>query len=456
MLPVPGYLTDFLIYATAGAAVSLPLLLANTWLAPRLGLMDWPKARGLTEQQVPIIGYALVLVAVGFMAALTTQYPLSPWIFTTTALMGLMGHIDDRKPLPPLDKFFFQIICALAVVFLDPGVYAAITEPFGLWGALWGVFFLLGLVNCVNFIDGIDGLAGIVLIVGAVGYIGLSGGLQQPFASMSASLAGALCVFLYFNIVRRRGFLGNIGSYALSFLLGTMHLSVPLETSGVVSKLSLSGLCFAIPIADGLTVILSRVLTSRSPFHPDRGHLHHRLLQTNVKLRWVLSCFGALAVASMGLGLVISRLAQARSSELPALVCAAHVGLVASLVVFLDRASRRRVLSYFERIDAGLSVHYVRYVLSAANGSPLTLAKRNRIEALASAEIRVSDFCYVDEAGRFCITLRTLSEPLENITARMEALLREDGIRIVRGPDLGHYSSTPLTVAPSGKIRKVS
>ncbi len=181
------YLTEALVFLTVGATLALPLLLLNVKLAPRLGLIDWPKARGLAEEQIPIVGHSMVLLTLAAVSVLMNFYPVSPWFMTTAVVMAAMGHLDDRKPLPPLDKFFFQLLCVSCVVFLDPQVNAAMGAKYGPWGTFWAVFFIMGLVNAVNFIDGIDGLAGIVLVMGSLGYLALSHGYAElyPFTIVS-------------------------------------------------------------------------------------------------------------------------------------------------------------------------------------------------------------------------------------------------------------------------------
>ena len=67
--------------------------------------------------------------------------------------------------------------------------------------------------------------------------------------------------FLIFNVFYRKGFLGNVGSYFFSYVLAVIHLSLPINAAGPVSRLSLSGLCFLIPVADAIMVLLARALT---------------------------------------------------------------------------------------------------------------------------------------------------------------------------------------------------
>src|SRR5438309_630568 len=89
-------------YILLGSAVATPLLLLNVRLAPILGLIDWPKARGVTEEQIPIVGHSLVLISIAVLFACVNLYNLSPWMLTTSIVMAVMGHFDDRRPLSAL------------------------------------------------------------------------------------------------------------------------------------------------------------------------------------------------------------------------------------------------------------------------------------------------------------------------------------------------------------------
>ena len=166
MYPLITYVYDCIMFAAIGAVVVYPLIRINIRIAPKLGLIDWPKARGVTEEQIPIIGHSLVVVSVVAVVVLMYFYDISPWFPITALIIGVMGHFDDRRPLPAVDKMFFQVVCVVAVVLLDPHIRQSISEPYGTAGTLWAIFFILGLMNAVNFIDGIDGLAGSVIAFG--------------------------------------------------------------------------------------------------------------------------------------------------------------------------------------------------------------------------------------------------------------------------------------------------
>lgn len=428
-------------YILLGALLATPLILANIRLAPRLGLIDWPKARGLAEDQIPIVGHSLVLFSLIAMAVGSHYFAVSPWFLTTAFIMAVMGHFDDRKPLPASDKMFFQIVCVSMIVLFDPSVREAMGERYGNWGTFWGIFFILGLINAINFIDGIDGLAGIVISVGALGFLLFSG----PFAAFAhygifaALLVGMMAPFLYFNVVKRRGFLGNIGSYFFSYVLAVMHLSLPIDSPNPVARLSLAGLCFLIPIADAVVVCLSRVVTARSPFQADKGHLHHRLVQTSIALRYILLNFGLIELLSLGMAYFLATNEAIRGSSLPIAICLSHVIVVGMLIVLVEKASKRRLQGYLERLHTGEPIYFLKYRFQNEDGTPIGLSKLHRLEARVSAEIRVTDLCFVQGPDVLFLTLRSLQEPMRRVANRLEIIFRSEKIRLSSPVEEGEF-----------------
>jgi len=418
-------------YISLGIAIAIPLLLLNVKVAGKLGLIDWPKARGISDEQIPIVGASLVLISLGVLFTLTQYYQMQPWLLLTGGFMAGMGLLDDRKPIPAIDKMFFQVCCAAAVVFLDPNIKAAMITKYGYMGAVVTFFAIVYLVNAINFIDGIDGLAGLVLIMGASGLIAFSRGTQEsyPYLLYSAILIGTLIPFLFVNIKLRKGFLGNVGSYFFSHVLAVMHFSIPLEASSVTARFSLTALCFLIPVADSSMVIMSRLLTFRSPFQPDKGHLHHRLVQTSIPLKWILLNFGLIEVSGLTLAYLITRSSAVSDLYLPVFTCLSLSGITAVLILLSEKASKRRVQHYLERLDNNLPIYYFKYEVKNEDGSPMTISKLLRLEARVSSEIRVTDVCFLRKPNELYVCLSTVAEPLKGISARIDTVFQREKVQ---------------------------
>lgn len=423
------------------AAITYPLLLLNIRWAPRLGLVDWPKARGMTQEQIPIIGYGMVLLALIVTSAACWLYGLSPWLALTGAVMAMMGHLDDRKPLPALEKLFWQALSVLVIVFFDPNVHAAMGEKYGIWGMLLAVFFIVTLINAINFIDGIDGLAGCVLAIGYGGAILFSHNLPSfsQYVFISSAILGMLIPFLYLNIVKRKGFLGNVGSYFFGYVVAVIHLSVPINSYDPFARISLNALCFLVPIADVVTVVTSRLFSVRSPFQGDRGHLHHRLVQTSLPLRFVLLNFALIGVGGLIIAGIINTRPSFVHSRIAAIICFTYVAVISLLIGMIEKASKRRIQNYFLRLDSGEPVHFLRFRLKFSSDRVVTPIVLRRLEARIAAEIRVTDVCFAQAPDELYVILYALSEPIRNILGRLEPVFHREGMEATVVLDQGEF-----------------
>ncbi|MEI6886470.1 MAG: MraY family glycosyltransferase, partial [Bacteroidota bacterium] len=152
---------------------------------------------------------------------------------------------------------------------------------------LISLFFIIGITNAFNLIDGVDGLSGSLALTAFATFGGwFFINKDYSFALLCASAIGSIIAFLRYNLwsVKNKIFLGDTGAQFLGFLMAIvvirfneMNLSSslpwPVNSAPVVSF----GILL-IPIFDTFRVMLSRILQGKSPFHPDRTHIHHHLL----------------------------------------------------------------------------------------------------------------------------------------------------------------------------------
>jgi UDP-GlcNAc:undecaprenyl-phosphate GlcNAc-1-phosphate transferase len=230
-------------------------------------------------------------------------------LFLGGALAAAFGVLDDYFDLRARWQFAGQLgLAAFAIVL---GVLVEfINNPFGggviLLGGPFGVGFtvlwIAGMINSINFIDGLDGLSsGVALIAAAtLGTISLTTQVSQPFvAVLCFALAGALLGFLRWNFHPATVFVGTSGvmfigyTQAVLAILGTAKVAVALLVLGV-------------PIIDAFWIIVRRMAQRRSPFSPDRGHLHHRLLDVGLSHRQTVLLIYAVCLTLGALSLLLS------------------------------------------------------------------------------------------------------------------------------------------------------
>src|SRR5215203_3374120 len=208
--------------------------------------------------------------------------------FFSIAVLFAIGIMDDFKSMPARYKLVIQMSVATLIAF--SGI--RITRFNGLFGihelpvsAQYSLTILAitGIANSFNLIDGIDGLAGglgfmSLVILGL--FLTLGGEIN--IALVAFALAGGLLGFLYYNFNPARIFMGDTGSLVLGFVTAvlTIHL-IQLNTDGnlnLITHVPVFGLSLVlIPVFDTLRVFCLRIWRGKSPFDPDKTHIHHLL-----------------------------------------------------------------------------------------------------------------------------------------------------------------------------------
>lgn len=298
--------------------VSLFVMPAVILLAQRTGAMDAPNARKVHKKPIPRIG-GLGIYA-GFMAAIIVialkfgldgeQIHETVGLLVSGSLIVALGLVDDYKNLPAKVKLLGQIIAAAVLVFGFGVRIDFITDPFGdyiyleLLAIPATMFWLVGLTNTVNLIDGLDGLAAGVAAIASVTIMLIA--LEQNFvlvAVMTAALAGAAVGFLKYNFHPAEIFMGDTGSMFLGFMLAGISVTGAVKSVAAIA-LVVPVFALGLPILDTTFAIIRRVRGGVPIFKPDKGHLHHRLLNVGftqrqaVLLMYVISAlFGLSAIA---------------------------------------------------------------------------------------------------------------------------------------------------------------
>ena len=316
---MPDYVLAFII-AIVVAYILTPRVIS---LANKTGAMDAPDERKVHSKPIPRIGglaiYFAFMVAALFTVDLTKEVV---GLLTGATVILIVGIIDDFKSLPAKVKLMGQIIAAIVLVLFDVRI-DCITNPFGDMFFLSEylaipitIFWIVGLTNTVNLIDGLDGLAAGVSTIAAITILLVA--LQQGFllvAVLTAALAGAAMGFLQYNFNPAKIFMGDTGSMFLGYMLAGISVLGAVKSAATIA-LIVPILALGLPILDTTFAIVRRYLNGTPIFKPDRGHLHHRLLDMGftqkqaVLLMYVIS--GGLGLSaieltevSRGFGLLI-------------------------------------------------------------------------------------------------------------------------------------------------------
>ena len=218
-------------------------------------------------------------------------------IFTILSF-SLLGILDDLFGLSPFYRLIFQIflssvawsnglrIEALNFQFITSDTLF-INLPYTL-SLIITILWIAGLTNAINWLDGLDGLAAsfssIAFLVFAILFF-IAG--NNSFALLSLSSLGSCIGFLRYNFYPSKIFMGDGGSYFLGSLLAcTTIFYHPIYSNNLIDPtfkvdnsilIIIPSLLFLIPILDMVSVISQRLINKKSPFYPDKRHLHYKL-----------------------------------------------------------------------------------------------------------------------------------------------------------------------------------
>ena len=293
----------------------MPLLIR---LAARLDFTDKPTERKKHTVPLSLVGGAAMFLAfiVGFILFVvigdveTAEYDdvLSTMgivaVLVGATMIVAIGLVDDffktrGREFPVWPRVLVKVGAAgLAFAggirftgFTNPFTDYYVTFPMSIQFALTILWFV-GLITVINFMDGLDGLAGsLALLPGCTLFLVAMHMNQANSAIMSVMFLGAVAGFLHFNL-RGKVFMGDSGAYLLGYLLAVISLHGIFKQATVISIL-IPMLALAVPIFDGLLVVVRRIMARKPAYQADTSsditHIHYRLTKTGLKPKYAVA-----------------------------------------------------------------------------------------------------------------------------------------------------------------------
>jgi UDP-GlcNAc:undecaprenyl-phosphate GlcNAc-1-phosphate transferase len=256
-------------------------------------------------------------------------------LFLGSAIILVMGLIDDVTELTPFVKFVVQVGAALVLVLHDVVLSLFIGSNF--FTQLLTVLWVVGITNSFNFLDNMDGLAsGVAAICAFIFAINSyrQGDPQTLFLSLV--LGGSLIAFLRFNFDPAVIFLGDAGSGFIGFYLAALSVAANyLETSQLQQLPIITPLLvFSVPLFDTFSVMTIRILEGRSIWDADNRHFSHRLVELGLSRRAAVLLIYLLTFTVGSLAILLGRV-QLND----ALLLLVHVVAIFTIIVILEYAS---------------------------------------------------------------------------------------------------------------------
>lgn len=312
----PGVLTFWGVFLVAvfGALLVSPLAIK---IAPKIGALDIPKdGRRMHEKPMPRFGGLAIFVGINLSLGIFLGHDLKILgIMLGGLVIYLIGIYDDLKGISPKWKLFGQIVSAIIVCGFDVRIMF-ITNHFttkfgaehlffaGLVSWIITIIWIVGITNTINLVDGLDGLAAGIAVIAAlsIAYTAYIHGYYLGTMGMLAIAGGALG-FLPFNFYPAKIFMGDGGSLLLGYFLAAMAVVQPAKGATLLAVL-VPIFVLGLPIFDTAFAIIRRTLNKRPIMEADRGHLHHRIMDTGMgQQRTVLTLYGISGV--MGIAAVL-------------------------------------------------------------------------------------------------------------------------------------------------------
>ena len=284
------YLLSFIVAAMAVFVVHPSLVK----IAHLKSIVDNPDARKLNKVPVPVLGGVGVFFGIMFSLSVAGYYVegmnIQFELIIAMLIMLYTGVGDDILQLSPRLRFALQIFVVCLMMFLG-GIY--IDDFHGLWGigrlpwyiaVTLTIFSCVGIINSINLIDGVDGLCSGYGVFASLAFAFCFMRMGDvSYAILAFAVAGAIFPFMLHNMFgeRYKMFLGDGGSLVLGFICSLYVMRVIQSGNEVVSEstISLTLAVLAIPVFDTLRVMTARIIAKRSPFSPDKTHLHHMFIR---------------------------------------------------------------------------------------------------------------------------------------------------------------------------------
>ena len=285
-------------------------------IAVKAGAIDIPKdGRRMHKSPIPRMGG--VAIFYGFIVSMLCFGDLTKelWgILFGALLIVVLGIADDIKPLPASLKLAVQIISAAIPVIMGSRIHF-VSVPFldnmstsivfsDILSYVFSIIWIVAVTNAVNLIDGLDGLAAGVSTIASVSILFISLIDNNSFVSLiSACLVGACLGFLPYNINPAKIFMGDTGSTFLGYIMAVMSVQGMFKSYTVITFI-MPVLILGLPLFDTSFAIIRRIINHKPIMQPDRGHLHHRLIDMGFNQKQTVSILYTIS-ALLGLSAIV-------------------------------------------------------------------------------------------------------------------------------------------------------
>ncbi|MEH6595072.1 MAG: UDP-N-acetylglucosamine--undecaprenyl-phosphate N-acetylglucosaminephosphotransferase [Colwellia polaris] len=286
-------------------------------IAVDVGLVDKPNARKHHDGQIPLIGGISIFAAILAASLLWLPNTLELRMYLiASAMMVFIGALDDKYDLKVRIRIIGQVIIASLMIYGVGGYIANLGDLFGFGdiklgpvGIVFTYFAIIVVINAYNMVDGIDGLIGSLSLntFSAIAILFLING-NTGYLSYPLMLATATLPYLVFNLgffkkYTNKIFMGDAGSMFIGLSVIWLLSMGTQGDNASFRPVTALWIC-AVPLMDMLAIVIRRYRKGKSPFKPDRDHLHHILQRAGLSSRQTLIAITGFSVLMSLIGVL--------------------------------------------------------------------------------------------------------------------------------------------------------
>ncbi|WP_193038982.1 UDP-N-acetylglucosamine--undecaprenyl-phosphate N-acetylglucosaminephosphotransferase [Pseudoalteromonas nigrifaciens] len=291
-------------------------------VARKVGLVDKPSGRKLHSGNIPLVGgISICITIVNYIYSHPGMITHDNLFMLCICGLTAVGALDDRFDLSVKIRMIVQALISIAMIYFASTELHSLGNllgfgviDLGLFGGIVTVFAVIGCINAFNMVDGIDGLLGGLSIVtfGSVGILLLLSG-EQSLSNLCLLLVVCMMPYIIMNLGlvghKRKVFMGDAGSMMIGFTVIWLLIGAS-QTEGNPMIRPVTALwLIAVPLMDMVAIMIRRVKQGKSPFKPDRDHLHHicqRLGFSSLQTLALICCIASLFSGVGILGEILS------------------------------------------------------------------------------------------------------------------------------------------------------
>ncbi len=303
----------------------------------RLKVVDYPGGRKRHSVPVPRAGGILIFIPLLCSLLVFNNIPYSKTLLFSSSLIMLCGLKDDICGVRWYNKYFMHSLASLIFIFFFyPGMnkmaFFGFPIPFP-FDVLVLFFFVTGVINSINMLDGLDGLVtGYALLIFTMIFMLSVSHVNSAIIVICSAMMGSLIGFLKFNAFPAKIFLGDTGSMLIGFFLAVSALILSNSFNKTGLDMAFSIILLGLPVVDMIKVIFIRLKRKKSPFLPDRSHIHHKIEDNNIHHK-----HSVFIIQLLTLGFIFSAVCCISYNFL---IASALFILLSSILIFFNRCNK--------------------------------------------------------------------------------------------------------------------